>query len=289
MKILIVDDSRAMQAIVRKALLQSNLGHLEITTAESGLVAYEMLQQHAPPDLILSDWHMPGMTGLELLQLVRQMGFTDVEFGFITTETQANRISEGYRNGASFVLNKPFKDEELTQKLKELIHRLEPAPSTTRQVVELGALQQVIRHRLKAVPFRLVEREMDASHLTPQNQLAFFRTDPTSAVTAVGVMDSRCIAMLSLGIQGARPLEARPLVEQGQPSKDMQQAMAPIWSDAAACIHTLTQGGLIFHNHSMVAKEFPKLLALFGAHKGQSCFRLDIPGYGSGRMAFFLV
>lgn len=289
MKILIVDDSRAMQAIVRRALLQSNLGELEITTAESGHLAYEMLQQHALPDLILTDWHMPGMTGLELLQLIRQMGLSDVELGFITTETQSDRLSEAYRNGASFVLNKPFKDSDLIEKLSEVMHRLNPEKSTASQVVEIEALQHMLRNRLKAVPFRLVAREMETSHLSAQNQLALFRTETSQGMVALGVMDSRCITMLALGMQGARPLEARPLVEEARPSKEMQLAVSSIWTDSAGLLRLPSQVPALFHNQSMVAREFPKLSALFSAHKGVSAFRLDIPGYGSGRMAFFLI
>jgi len=286
MKILIVDDSRAMQAIVRRALLQGNLGELDIQTAESGHAAFAYLQQNAAPDLILTDWHMPGMTGLELLQNVRQLGLNTTEVGFITTENQSDRLAQAARNGASFVLNKPFKDDDLLAKVQGLIKK---RPPTKVSVLDEPALSQVLRRFLGEVPFRLVERDMGLTHLSAQNLLVLFRPEGKQGVVALGVMDSHCVAMLGLGMQGVAPQEARPQVELGRPSKEMQQSVGMIWPEVAAQLKHPSQAALVLHNHSMVSREFPKLQDLFRLHKGVSAFRLDIPGYGSGRMAFFLI
>jgi len=80
MKILIVDDSRAMQAIVRRSVLASGFGDVEVSAAASGAEALERLDGFTP-DLILTDWHMPGMTGLEMVQNMRQLGLTNTIVG----------------------------------------------------------------------------------------------------------------------------------------------------------------------------------------------------------------
>lgn len=287
MKILIVDDSRAMQAIVRTALLQAGLGELEIVAAESGHAAHEILQRSPPPDLILTDWHMPGMTGLELLQLVRQMELAEVELGFITTETQPDRLAQAHRNGAAFVLNKPFRDEALIDEVRDVIQR---RPSRVRPLVaEISAMDALLRGHLKAVPFRLAESAMDTSHLTALNQLALFKASDSDGVVALGVMDGRCAAMLALGVQGIPPSEARSRIESGRLERETSTALAGVWTDAAAVIRRGPQPAVQFHQQSTVAREYPKLSALFRVHKGMTAFRLDIPGYGSGRLAFFLI
>ncbi len=110
-RVLIVDDSKAMQHIVRRGL--DSLGDPDIQTrlASSAAEALDIVGDWAP-DLILSDWHMPEMTGLDLLNaLNREM--IDIKLGFVTTETSEVRIREARDAGVQFIVNKPFKMETL--------------------------------------------------------------------------------------------------------------------------------------------------------------------------------
>ena len=106
MKILIVDDSRAMQTIVRRGIEQLGYDNLELRKADNGKEALDIIRTWEP-ELVLSDWHMPEMTGIELLtSLNRQM--LGVTIGFVTTETSDERIQEAMDAGAQFVVQKPF-------------------------------------------------------------------------------------------------------------------------------------------------------------------------------------
>ncbi len=105
-RVLIVDDSKAMQHIVRRGL--DSLGDLDIQTrlASSAAEALDIVRAWEP-DLILSDWHMPEMSGLDLLKAInREM--LDIKFGFVTTETSETRIREARDAGVEFIVNKPF-------------------------------------------------------------------------------------------------------------------------------------------------------------------------------------
>ena len=84
MKILIVDDSKAMRMLVKRSLRMAGFGDHETIEAENGKegVAAVDAQQ---PDLVISDWNMPEMTGLEFLQTLRA-NECNVNFGFVTTE-----------------------------------------------------------------------------------------------------------------------------------------------------------------------------------------------------------
>ena len=111
MKILIVDDSRAMQQIVKRGLEKIGYDDLEIVLASSGLDALKIAKEWKPK-LILSDWHMPEMTGIELMyELSKAM--LDIDIGFVTTESSPERIKEATDAGALFVVSKPFDVETL--------------------------------------------------------------------------------------------------------------------------------------------------------------------------------
>ncbi len=110
MKILVVDDSKAMRMIVRRHLDQSGIGGLEITEAASGLEALAAIRE-SEPDLVLSDWNMPEMNGIELLTALRAEG-CQVRFGFVTSESQAHIKDMALDAGAMFVIVKPFTAED---------------------------------------------------------------------------------------------------------------------------------------------------------------------------------
>lgn len=115
MKIMIVDDSAAMRMIVRKTLRQAGFEGHDISEAEDGAKALAAISA-APPDLVLSDWNMPNMTGIELLENLAKAG-TKVAFGFVTTEATADMRTRAAGAGAKFLISKPFTPESFKEHL----------------------------------------------------------------------------------------------------------------------------------------------------------------------------
>ena len=111
MKILIVDDSKAMRMIVGRTLKKAGLGDFTTVEAANGVEALEKIEQESP-DLVLSDWNMPEMKGIELLAKVREAG-NSVRFGFITSESSAETLKLAKDTGADFIITKPFNAESL--------------------------------------------------------------------------------------------------------------------------------------------------------------------------------
>ncbi len=109
MKVLIVDDSRAMRLIVTRTLRQAGFESLEIEEATSGTDAVGKIAGRLP-DVILSDWNMPEMSGLELLQLLREKGYRGV-FAFVTSEASEPMRARAREAGATAYLTKPFTPE----------------------------------------------------------------------------------------------------------------------------------------------------------------------------------
>src|SRR4029079_6484838 len=84
MKILIADDGRVMRQIVTRTLRQAGFDGHDLVEAADGQEAFDMAMSEKP-DLVLSDWNMPQLTGVEVLRQLRANG-VQVPFGFITSE-----------------------------------------------------------------------------------------------------------------------------------------------------------------------------------------------------------
>lgn len=119
MKILIADDSRVMRQIVSRTLRQAGFSGHEVIEASSGSEALEMVYDEAP-DLILSDWNMPGKTGLELLSEMRSAG-VETPFGFVTSEGSAQMREKAVDAGALFLIAKPFTAESFREALEPVL------------------------------------------------------------------------------------------------------------------------------------------------------------------------
>ncbi len=119
MKILIVDDSAAMRMIVRKTLRLAGFEGHEFIEADDGAKALAAITTQAP-DLVLSDWNMPNMTGIELLEHLQKES-VKIKFGFVTTEATPDMRQRAAAAGARFLISKPFTPESFKDTLAEHI------------------------------------------------------------------------------------------------------------------------------------------------------------------------
>jgi two-component system chemotaxis response regulator CheY len=116
MRVLIVDDSRAMRTILKKIMRE--LGYDEILEAENGVQALVQLRKAGPPDLVLVDWNMPEMSGIEFVERVRKDDTFDGSMVMmVTTETETARVIEALEAGADEYVMKPFTSEVMREKI----------------------------------------------------------------------------------------------------------------------------------------------------------------------------
>jgi two-component system chemotaxis response regulator CheY len=106
MRVLVADDSRVMRRIVVRTMRQAGFDVSDIVEASDGRQAYETVMTQNP-DLVLSDWNMPEMTGIESLRAIRAAG-SNVLFGFVTSEGSEEMRAEAAAAGAAFLIAKPF-------------------------------------------------------------------------------------------------------------------------------------------------------------------------------------
>ena len=119
MHIMIVDDSKAMRLIVRRTLREAGFGDHETTEGVDGADALEKIKAKCP-DLVLSDWNMPNMTGIELLKSLNAEGIK-VQFGFVTSEGTPEMRTTAAENGALFLIAKPFNADTFKEKIGEVL------------------------------------------------------------------------------------------------------------------------------------------------------------------------
>jgi two-component system, chemotaxis family, chemotaxis protein CheY len=118
MQALVIDDSRAMRLILGKLLHE--LG-LEVADAENGRRALDLIDAGLDPALMLVDWNMPEMTGIEFLTTVRKPPYeSTARILMVTTETDLPQVVQALEAGADEYLMKPFTQDAVVAKLQLL-------------------------------------------------------------------------------------------------------------------------------------------------------------------------
>lgn len=119
MKILVVDDSSTMRRIIKNTL--NRLGYTELFEAEHGAEAWEILQQN-DLDVLITDWNMPEMNGLELVKKVRgEERYLDMPIIMVTTEGGKAEVITALKAGVNNYIVKPFTPQVLKEKLEAVL------------------------------------------------------------------------------------------------------------------------------------------------------------------------
>lgn len=123
-RILIVDDMMMMRKVVKKTL--QDLGFSDIQEAADGGQGWEILQKSDPAiGLVISDWNMPNLTGVELLKKVRaDQKLGKIPFILLTAEAEAHQVKEAMAAGVSNYIAKPFTPDTIKEKLEHTHKRL---------------------------------------------------------------------------------------------------------------------------------------------------------------------
>lgn len=227
-RVLVVDDSRAQRRILTVQLQRWGYA---VTEAETGDAALELCKAQVF-DIILSDWMMPGMTGLELCQAFRALpregyGY----FILLTAKSEKTEIAVGLENGADDFLTKPVNADELRARLRgaerivsmqqELVEKNRLVGSTLNQLqklydsldrdlIEAKKLQQsLIRDRqrdfgmgkafLMIKPSGHVGGDLVGSFVIDERRIAVFSVDVSGHGVASAMMTARLAGLLSGG------------------------------------------------------------------------------------------
>lgn len=126
MKILVIDDMATMRKIIKNMLGQ--MGFKNIDEADDGATAWPKIQEaHAsgePFEFIVSDWNMPGMSGLDLLKNIRESeDFKTLPFLMVTAEAEQGNVVIAVKAGVSNFIVKPFSAQVLKEKIDKIFNK----------------------------------------------------------------------------------------------------------------------------------------------------------------------
>ncbi|DAB27750.1 MAG: two-component system response regulator [Sulfurimonas sp. RIFOXYD12_FULL_33_39] len=116
MKLLVVDDSSTMRRIIKNTLVR--LGHKDILEGGDGIEGWNALNTNPDIDMLITDWNMPEMNGLELVKKVRaDSRFMDLPIIMVTTEGGKAEVITALKAGVNNYIVKPFTPQVLKEKL----------------------------------------------------------------------------------------------------------------------------------------------------------------------------
>ncbi|RPI77997.1 MAG: response regulator [Desulfobacteraceae bacterium] len=129
--VLVVDDSLAMRAVIKKTVKASGFKVGQFFDALNGKEALVILRQEWL-DLVLTDYNMPDMNGLQLIQEMKKDEILKViPVVMVTTEASQQRVEEFMRSGAADYIKKPFTPEEIKNKLNRIMGEKEDEQGST--------------------------------------------------------------------------------------------------------------------------------------------------------------
>jgi DNA-binding response OmpR family regulator len=163
MKILIVEDEAGIVQFLKQGLEEEGY---QISSAANGLLGFEMFKKEHF-DLILLDWMLPKMTGLELCQAIRIKNKT-IPIIFLTAKDTIQETIEGLQSGANDYIKKPFSFDELLERIKIHFRNQENIEIRTLGPIEINVtLHQVL---ISGNKIQLTQREFDLLYYLVKNK-----------------------------------------------------------------------------------------------------------------------
>lgn len=267
MKILIVDDSKATLEIVRRGLESFGYCRLSVKKTCDAHEAIKLAKEWQP-EIVLTDWYMPDMSGLTLTKELIKLN-PEIKIGMITTVDDQQQIQQATAAGASFVLTKPFEDSQLHHLLLPLVQGAEESRKTLDSVNDVQ--KELALPKLSQLE-KLLKRELgDALSLTnlaaqsfDKNKipcvLAVYEDSASQKPRAVAMLDLQAICLFAQ----VTSTEREQVITSKLVSKGILDACQTILDRSAlAFLDSQTRKSLRLKNISFVAAEFDKLKTLY--------------------------
>jgi two-component system chemotaxis response regulator CheY len=294
MNILIVDDSKAMRHIIVRSLRDIGVANTTFLEASDGSEALKVIRD-AHPELVISDFNMPGMSGVDLLRAMRADGIATC-FGFVTSEASAQLKKEAMEAGAHFIATKPFTAASLSQTLQPVLADLGcrtlgaedelPAAYTNadlklpRAPQVAGLLKELLRRAVTASPTPAIPLPPRIGHVIAE----YSRVDD-GALVACGLFDIssavRVGAALSLIPSGvvAEAIKDRQVTDiVAENLHEVLNVMARLFGGAGDSGVHLSR----VHRHDEPLS--PEFSARLPKPKARIDICVEIAGYGKGNL-----
>lgn len=300
MKFLIVDDSRAMQVIVKRGLEQLGYSDNEYKTASNGKDALNIVKDWQP-DLILCDWHMPEMSGIDLLKLLKKLNLP-CNIGFVTSESSESRLKEAVKLGARFIVKKPFTDETLHKAVLPILQGSIEGEDALEHDTEISGGKGVtlpsaaaFDKAINAITSSKVTLTAQPSQALDYSHLPFvtglYAISGTSSIRSICILDLEASCFLGSALNSLPVEDALDSIEQKAIPKKLLENCGLIMKVISVLFFDQKSGqDLKLENYHLIAKPFAKLDSLSKKGGNQRLdFELDVEGYGKGKMTIIAV
>jgi two-component system, chemotaxis family, chemotaxis protein CheY len=294
MTTLIIDDSRAMRQIIARTLKEIGLAgtsFLEACDAAEGL----SLIRQAKPDLVMSDFNMPGMSGLELLrELAAQGPFP--RFGFVTSEASAELQDEARQAGASFVITKPFTAAKMGETLGPILADLgvqsvaaydgdsvqasEKRSSFPRPPQIAAVLRALLRRAVTAAPVGPVPLQA-----TPRSWVVEYTRTDDNSVIAYAVCDLALAARVGAALSLIPAGPANEAIASGQLADTLFENFREVLNVLTQLFESSGRFRVCLHRIHKPGEALPPQLAdHLSKPKSRTDVAVDVSGYGKGAL-----
>ncbi|WP_320824330.1 response regulator [Reinekea sp.] len=300
MRILIVDDSKAMQVIVQRSLVKLNIPNLEVKFAFNGTEGLNLARSWEP-ELVISDWHMPEMSGLELLNaLNREM--LGIRVGFVTTETSAESRNEALQKGSDFVINKPFDTQTFFSVLSPLIEEMADTKLKAADLALAQAAASAQPSRIKLPLASSIQKTLNALSQQavtvvqkPTEALSeqwlpavvgLFVDHQSKVVRGICVIDLEATSMLGGILAGLSKSSIHQYIGDRHVPKHIVAALERVFEVLSATItDTLEHRDLEFKSMTSINTDMARLEALLSrGNTHRMDVEISVANYGQGKM-----
>jgi CheY-like chemotaxis protein len=287
-RVLVVEDSRAMRQIIIRTLRQAGWHNWRIEQADNGAQALAMVAEQEP-DLVLADWNMPHLSGIDLLRTLRLRGYS-TPFCFISSQLSDEQRRQATAAGALGLIGKPFTPQAFREMLAGLADRdPQPAeePEATAAISTLPS-SLAIRELLE----RLLDREVEAGPCPPPvmaTAVLGLYADDRDRMTAVLTLDLPLAAYLGSALALLPPATAESAIAEGELTPSLAENVDEVLDVFTAVLNPHPDT----HQRLYATYPGPQAPADAAAHSKALGNRLDLQitvhGYGTGTLSYVLV
>ena len=151
--VVVIDDASVVREVIVKNLQKIGFEENNIFQADDGLAGVNILRAEKI-DLIISDWNMPKMDGLELLHTIKQYPeLASIPFIMITSETEKDKVDEAFKAGVNQYICKPFKPDYFEEKIQQTLGKNLYGSKQVMVVDDSPVIRHIVEKQLKMLGF----------------------------------------------------------------------------------------------------------------------------------------
>lgn len=291
-RFMIVDDSLAVRSIIRRAITSRGYAGDAIHAVSNGLEAL-MAVATFRPDLIITDWHMPGLSGLDFIRALRRDGHERVKVGMVTAETSEACMVDARKTGVEFILHKPFRDDDLQAMIVKSVghpvaNRVVAAPvppSNLDTVVALDEITRLVKAALPTREFSLNKAEaIQAEQLSAKVLVGSYAKVEQKTVDALCIMDMACFTLMAAANRGGDAALAQAALSADATRDEALRPVCRFLENLAPLFSMRDKKALVLIRSSVVELDKGVLKKALLCNVGLQVYELGVPGLGLGRL-----